>query len=156
MTPKAKSHLLEYALMLFLAVVAVYGVSVHTAKADTRPNNITNTWQLKPQAIPTALTDVCALVGSTNTPSCGRDLYACFGDVNMSPAATVLNITIQDNQASPIAYWNTVPLAGSTSAVGSGYKLFDANADTGCRWFPKGMSIQASGTGAFIYMSGKY
>lgn len=148
-----KSKFIEYFFCVLCAFVAVYGVTVH---ADTRPNSITNPWQIKPQAIPTTLTNICNLVSSTTTPPCGRDIYACIGDVNMSPAASVINITIRDNQASPIFYWDTVPLTGSTASVGSGYKIFDSHADAGCRWFPGGMSVLASGSGAFIYMSGKY
>lgn len=140
-------------LVALVALVAGYGVAVH---ADTRPAAFTNTWQLKPQAIPTSLTNICGLVGTTNVPPCGRDLYACTGDVNQSPNAAVLNITIKDNQASAVPYWDTVPLSGATASVGSGYKLFDSAGDTGCRWFPGGISVQASGVGAFVQMSGKY
>jgi hypothetical protein len=139
---------------IVFAIVMVMIMSV--AHADNRPNIITSTWQIKPQAIPTVLTDVCRMIVIGTPPPCGQDIYACLGDVNMDPAATAVNVTVQDNQASPIPYWNQVPISGATSAGGAGYKIFDASEDTGCRWFPKGMSVKASTTGSYIYMSGKW
>ncbi len=146
-----------FALIVLWSVLWSLPASLLPVHADSRPASIINAWQIKPQALPTTLTNICNMVtAGSAAPPCGRDVYACLGDVNQNPSSTVLTVTIQDIQPVPVNYWNQVPLTGATSAAGSGYKIFDAPQDTGCRWFPGGMQVQASGTGAFIYMSGKY
>lgn len=139
-------------LMSWVGLLGILGVTLVMLTAASRPNQFVVGWQTLPQAIPTVLTNVCSM--GTNIP-CQRDLYVCYADVNTGPGGAAINITIRDNQASPIPFFSTVPVT-PTSSAGQSMQIIQVPADQGCRWFPGGVFVQASATGAYIYLSGKY
>jgi hypothetical protein len=111
---------LRFSLCFALAVAVLFGQATLTV----RPGVSTAVHQIKPQAIPTTMTDVIT-----------RDVYVCYIDFY----AAGQTITVQDRQASPIPWFN---------GALTGTWLYSASTPDGCRWMPGGVSWQASGSGA--------
>jgi len=145
--------------MVFLFALAGAGLLSHLGgrldvQAAVRPAVLVNSWQLERQAIPTTATDLSTL---DSTIPVGRDLYVCQLDVSVAPGTAAVNITIQDKQSPAVAMWNAIPITPASSTQGASFMgIINASADEGCRWFPGGVTISASGTGAVISMAGKY
>ncbi len=117
---------------------------------------MTNSWVLKPVAIPTTPTDISTLVGGGKPPS-GADISACYMDVSIAPNAQA-DITIQDGAGN--VFFNAVPIpapgAGLSPSQGQTYIVLKSPYPEACKIFWGGMIISASGTGATLSASGRF
>jgi hypothetical protein len=130
---------------------------VSVVHADKRPASPSRYFQVTPQAIPTVNTAISALVGTTGIPPAGTDLYVCQLSITVAPGSAAINITIGSNPSGGTQYfWNAVPLT-PTSTTGVNAGLIAGTMPDGCLYFPGGMFISASATGASISaLSGRY
>ena len=110
-----------------------------------KPGQLNNLVQMTPGAIPTMLTclvgpaSTCLLVTTQTT------VYLCAADL----LASGQNITIKDGQATPVPWlYSATALTGNFS--------FNSPVDSGCRAFPYGLYVLASGSGATGSFTIKY
>jgi hypothetical protein len=134
-----------------LAIVLALGI----VRADRRPVP-TNLFQLKLQSFPTTLTNLSTL--GSNFPPLGSDVYICRLDVGIAPNSGTVNLTIQTNEATPIKFWDAVPITATSATQGTAYNgIIAAGSPDACVYFPKGVALQASGSGVTITaLSGRY
>lgn len=98
--------------------------------------NLTNVVQTRPQAIPTSATTVIS-----------QDAYICYGDFQ----ATGQTLTIADRQATPVNWINN-SFGASASLTTIIFTFPNINGQPTCRWFPNGITIQASTSGITGYL----
>ncbi len=121
-----------------------------------QPPTMTRDWVIKPQAIPTTATDVGALVTDGNPPP-GTNLSVCQLDIAVAPGSSAVNVTIRDNQATPVYFLQAVPITPSSASQGTTWPgIIRASAPLGCKLFLGGMTVQASATGVSIAASGRW
>ena len=137
---------------LVCAVALVCGVA---SIADQLPS-LTRDWAIKAQAIPTSATDIAAMVTDGN-PAGGQTLSVCQLDISVAPGASAINITVRDNQSTPVYFLNAVPITPTSASQGTTWpSIIRASSPLGCKVFTNGMTILASATGASIVASGRW
>ncbi len=120
----------------FFALLFIVGTAaiVKVAYAQNGYPSLNNAVQTRPQAIPTSLTTVIS-----------QDAYICLADFT----ATGQTILVQDRQGAPVVWINNT-LGASMSATT--WIFGDHSANTYCRFFPNGISIQAGSSGVTGYL----
>jgi hypothetical protein len=121
-----------------------------------QPPTMARDWAIKAQAVPTTATDIGALVTDGN-PAPGTTLSVCQLDITVAPGSAAINVTIRDNQATPVYFLQAVPITPSSSSQGTTWpSVIRASAPLGCKQFLNGMTVQASATGVSIAASGRW
>jgi hypothetical protein len=121
-----------------------------------QPSTMMRDWAIKPQAVPTTATDIGTLVTDGN-PAPGTTLSVCQLDISVAPGSAAVNVTIRDNQATPIYFLNAVPITPTGASQGTTWpSVIRASAPLGCKLFLNGMTVQASATGVSIAASGRW
>ena len=151
---RVSSSTLFVAAMVLLALCLAFG-GVLALRAD-QPPTMMRDWAIKPQAVPTTATDIGTLVTDGN-PAPGTTLSVCQLDITVAPGSAAINVTIRDNQVTPIYFLNVVPITPSSASQGTTWPgVIRASAPLGCKLFLNGMTVQASATGVSIAASGRW
>jgi len=145
--------------ILFLLALSIVLILVSSPTlADTFPQQIINTghdWMVHAQAIPTVATDIGYLVTDGNPPI-KTTIAVCQMDISVAPGASSVNITIADQQTSPQYFLQAVPITPTSATQGTTWIAIRSSSLLGCKVFTSGMTIQASASGASIYMTGRW